>query len=125
MPGTCTVSDLRRGIAGNSYNAQGAVEFDFTADAADASFPVGSSDVGLGGLIDDVGIIFDAVTAPNTLTISIKDGYGAVIYSAVGVTATQARGLLMQSIPIVNGLTITLTANATNSAKVKIVIYVV
>ena len=125
--GTCTVT-LMRGYIDNSLNAQRAFEFDFTASATDASFPATGTTTQfgpVGAIIDDIGIIFDGTTAPDSLDVSITDGYGAVIYSAANLTATQVRGLLTQTIPIVNGMTVTLSGNTTNSAKVKIIVYLV
>ena len=127
MAGTCVVT-LKRGYVDNSLNAKRAFEFDFTADAAAATFPATGTAAqfgDIGAIIDDIGVIFDGTTAPDSLTIIITDGYGAVIYSATALTATQARGLLMQTIPVVNGFTVTLSGNTTNSAKVKIIVYLV
>ena len=126
MAGTCTVT-MKRGYIDNSLNSLRAYEFDFTADSADASFPVATlSSFGVvAGNIVDVAVIFDGTTAPDSLDVSITDGYGAVIYSAANLTATQLRGLLSQIIPTVNGATVTLSGNAVNSAKVKIILYVV
>jgi hypothetical protein len=126
MAGTCVVT-MKRGYMDNSLNSLRAYEFDFTADAADASFPVASlSSFGVvAGNIVDVGVIFDGTTPPSALTLSIADGYGAVFYSAAALAATQARGLLSQVVPTVNGVSVTPTGNATNSAKAKIIVYVV
>lgn len=124
MAGTTTTT-LVRGHIDGSLNPQVAYEVNFTADASNAAFVNGSVPSNVAGLIDDIGIIFDGTTPPNTVTISITDGYGRVVYSASSITATQAKGLVDVPVPIVNGLSIALSANTTNSAKVKIIVFMV
>ena len=122
MAGTVAV-DINRGYIDNTLNPAREYVLDFVADAANAAFPVGSIPDNVSGWINDVGIIWGA-TGPNTLDISIADGYGRVVYAATGLTATQVAGLLLSSLQFGAGLNVTLTGNATNSAVVKIVLYV-
>ena len=122
MAGTCEVT-LNRGYIDNSLNPAREFLLDFTADAAAATFPVGSIPSNVSGIITDIGIIF-GTTGPNTLTISVADGYGRVVHSEANITASKAAGLLLSSLQFGKGLTVTLSANGTNSAAVKIILYV-
>jgi len=121
MAGTVAV-DISRGYIDNTLNPAREFVLDFVA-GADGSFPVGSIPDNVSGILTDVGIIWGS-TGPNTLNISIADGHGRVIYAATGLTATQVAGLLLSSIQFGKGLTVTLSNNATNSAAVKIILYV-
>ena len=122
MAGSVEVT-LNRGYIDNTLSPARDFVLDFVADAADGSFPVGSIPDNVSGWINDVGIIWGS-TGPNTLNVSIADGHGRVVYATTGLTATQVAGLLLSSLQFGKGLTVTLTNNATNSAAVKIVLYV-
>jgi len=122
MAGTVEV-DINRGYIDNTLNPAREFVLDFVADAADASFPVGSIDDNVSGILTDVGVIWGS-TGPNTLDVSIADGYGRVVYAATGLTATQVAGLLLSSLQFGKGLNVTLSNNATNGAAVKIILYV-
>ena len=122
MAGTVAVT-LNRGYIDNTLNPAREFVLDFVADAADASFPVGSIPDNVSAILTDVGVVFGA-TGPNTLNISIADGYGRVVYAATGLTATQVAGMLLSSLQFGKGLNVTLTNNTTNGAAVKIILYV-
>lgn len=96
------------------------VPFDVTADASTAAVPTVTSN--FTGLLSDVGFYFDAVTPPNSLTYTVKDGYGAIIAGPTTITATAARPILTSPIPVI-GVSITFTGNTTNSAKFIPILY--
>ena len=122
MAGTVAV-DINRGYIDNTLNPAREYVLDFVADAANAAFPVGSIPDNVSGILTDVGIIW-GTTGPNTLNVSIADGHGRVVYAATGLTATQVAGLLLSPLQFGKGLNVTLTGNGTNSAAVKIILYV-
>ena len=99
------------------------LEISLTADAADGSFPSVLFDTGFGGILMDVSVVFDGTTPPNALTWSLKDAYGLVIASGTSITASTSRGVLDSNMPTRGG-SLVCTGNSTNSAKVKVVLYV-
>lgn len=98
------------------------LEISLTADAANGSFPSVPLDPGFGGILMDVSVVFGS-PAPNALTWSLKDEYSLVIASGTSITASTARGMLDSNVPTRGG-SLVCTGNTTNSAKVKVVLYV-
>jgi len=127
MAGTA-VGSLLTGTVDRSLSYTKAWVVQFTADAADGSFPVYTLPTDFAGMVSDISFVFDGTTPPNSLTYVIKDGYAIPYLPGSGtttITASSGRGLLSQNTPIINGGTITLTGNATNSAKVKVIFYLI
>ena len=116
---------IRHTYLGGKINTLKTLEVSFTADASTGAFPVFSMPSDLGGIVMDTSVVFDGTTPPNALTFTIRDGYGLTIDTATGITASTTRGRLSQNTPFANGGTITLSGNTTNSAKVKVILYVI
>ena len=117
------VSPIVSGKFNNRDSSIRCYTMDFTASSVDGSFAVGNLPSNLACLVLDIGIIFDGTTPPNTLTVSIAGGFGSVLYSTSSLVATAPRPILLQAMPVTNGLSCTLSANTTNSAKVKVIFF--
>ena len=124
MAGTA-VGKLITGTVDRTLSYTKAWEVSLTADASDALFPVYSLPSDFAGMISDISVVFDGTTPPNSLTCLTKDGYGLTIHSVGPITASTGRGLLDANVAVVGGGSITVTGNTTNSAKVKVILYLI
>lgn len=123
MAGTA-VGKLKTGTVDRTNSYVKAWEVQFTADASAATFPVYTLPTDFAANITDISFVFDATTPPDSLTYLVKDGYGLTILAETTITASSGRDLLGVNYQVVNGGTVTLTGNSTNSAKVKVVFYI-
>lgn len=114
---------IRHCYIGGKLNPVKVFEVSFIADVADASFPVFNMPADLGGILLDTSVAFDGVTPPDTLTFSIKDGYGLTMDSGT-ILASTTKSRLPQNLLFRSG-SVTLTGNTTNSAKVKVIFYMI
>jgi len=91
----------------------------FIADAADGSIPDWVSTIA-SCFVVGVGVVF-GTPAPNSLTVNLKDSDGLTV--ATQIMTASGRVDFDGAVPIVDGFTLTLTGNTTNSATAQIVIY--
>ena len=94
---------------------------EFTADASAATVP----DLPLietePAILTDIGVVFDGTTAPNSVTVTVKDIDGLTVFTD---TLTASGRLPCEDRPaLVGGCTISISGNTTNSAKAKVVAY--
>ena len=94
----------------------------FTADASAATVPDWTFAHDCSFLFG-VGAVFDGTTPPDAINITIKDQNGLAVATAAAVSAS-GRQSLTTPVPMINGGTISIDGNTTNSAKAKIVLYV-
>lgn len=92
----------------------------FTADAANGSVPDWTV-TGSTGLLMDMAVIFGA-TSPNSVTVTVKDTDGLTVASG---TVTASGRILPTDIgrPLLNGATVSISGNTTNSAIATVVLY--
>ena len=88
---------------------------EFTADASLATIPDWDSTYDCAFLVG-FGCIYDGTTPPDSLTITVKDADGLTVATA-SATSASGRGTLTAPVPLINGFTVSLSDNTTNSAK--------
>ena len=94
----------------------------FTADASAATVPDWTFAHDCSFLFG-FGAVFDGATPPDAINITIKDQHGLAVATATAV-ASSGRQSLTTPVPLINGGTVSIDGNTTNSAKAKIVLYV-
>ena len=114
---------IKHSYLDSQINPMKALEISFVADAADGSFPVFNLPTGFGGVCMDTAVVFGS-PAPDALTFTIKDFTGIDVDTATAITASTSRGRISNT-PMASGGSVTLTENTTNSAQVKVVLYMV
>lgn len=109
------------GIVSNSVYR---IPIDFADDASPGTFTdttISTGDVS-GGMIVRVAVVFGE-TAPNTLTVTIKDSDGVTLITE---TVTATGNLYIESpIAFKGDLTLSLSGNTTASATGKVVLYLI
>ena len=95
---------------------------EFTADASAATVPDWTFAHDCSFLFG-FGAVFDGTTPPDAINITVKDQNGLTVATAAAV-ASSGRQSLTNPVPLINGGTISIDGNTTNSAKAKIVLYV-
>jgi len=112
----------RDGYLEGAFNKPIGIAREFTADASAATIPayaIGS----LSGFITAIDVEFDAVAPPNSATVTVSTANGIAVISGSALTAS-GRITLSSPVPVAGGFIITVTGNTTNSAKAKVVVYV-
>lgn len=122
MAGSWSSLTTHVGTIGEVWKPTVGLEYEFTADASDASVPDKETD-SISGAIGAVAVIFDGTTAPNSVTVSVKDKYGAVRATGT-LTATGYLDLDGPVVFVPGALTISVSGNSTNSAKAKVILVI-
>ena len=124
MAGTVELKQKRRGVLEGSFQKMYAYPIIFTADSADASFPQIIIS-GITGRLASARVVFDTNTPPDTVDIKVADSDGVDLLGGTGDGFT-VTGKVTLSPPeqFVNSLIVDLADNSTNSARVKVILYV-
>lgn len=122
MTGTAIALPERSGSGSGPWGVK-ALPADFTADSVDASFPTFPLDPG-GGALASVGVVPDADSPPDTLSVQILDVDGIDLLGGSGAIVTTARRLPVSPPEVFTpGLTLVLGGNTLVGAKARIVPY--
>jgi hypothetical protein len=98
-----------------------AVAREFTADASAATVPDWDLKDIPSAFLVDLGVVFDGVTPPDTLTVTVKDIDGLTVFEESGITAS-ARVVVADRPSIIKGCVVAISANTTVSAKAKVIL---
>ncbi len=127
MAGTVIAGKMRQGTLNGAYRKEVGYPFDFVADADDGSFPQ-TNMTNISGRVTSVRVIFGSPSPAPNLSIQVADEDGVDLLGGLGsgANAFTATGKVTLSPPeqFHEQLTINLSGNTTNSAQVKVVIYV-
>lgn len=107
--------------AGGLPQSMFSVASTFTADAANASVPNLPIIDNPSAFLTDIGIKF-GTTAPDTVTITITDSDGLTVYTESSITAS-TRISISERPAVLNGCTVAISGNTTNSATAKVILY--
>ena len=92
----------------------------FIADSSNASVPDWKIDDVRPAFLADIGVVFDAVTPPDTVTITIKDIDGLQVYQ--NIFSGSERLTIDERPSLIGGAIISISGNSTNGAKAKVVL---
>ena len=121
MAATAVYSGVVTGSASNmQQNVQVKHVFTFSDGATAGTIPVYTVSPAPTGLLMGIGVVFGA-TAPNTLTVTVKDADGLTI--ATGTVTASSRIELLAPVPFVEGMTVTLSGNTTVNALGTVALY--
>ena len=121
MAGVWSVLEADNGDINGKYSELYEFSKYFTDDAASPSIPDTDFE-DISGFLIGARVKFDGSTPPNTATVTIKDKNGVELVSGT-VTAS---GIIDvdNPIPFINGLTVSVSGNTTNSAIATIYLYI-
>ena len=102
-----------------AFQAMFALKREFTA-AADGSVDDWVVDEVKPAFLADIGVVFDAVTPPDTVTITIKDIDGLQVYQ--NIFSGSERLTIDERPSLIGGAIISISGNSTNGAKAKVVL---
>lgn len=97
-----------------------AVKRGFTADSSDATVPKWVIDDISPSFLSDIGVVFDSVTPPNEVTITVNDIDGLQVCQ--GTFTQSERGTFEGRPSVVGGCEVVITGNTINGAKAKIIL---
>jgi len=121
MPGTNSVVTAASGsISGLADSSVCGISWEATADASAATFvsqTIPRATVS-GGFLSSISAKFDGTPPPSALTVTVSDRLGIV--KATSSFAASGTDVISPAVPFVGPLTVALSGNSTNSAKVTV-----
>ena len=102
-----------------AFQTMFALKRQFTA-GADGSVDDWKVDDVRPAFLADIGVVFDAVTPPDTVTITIKDIDGLQVYQ--NIFSGSERLTIDERPSLIGGAIISISGNSTNGAKAKVVL---
>lgn len=112
----------KKGVAAycGAFQTMFSLKRTFIADLSNASVPDWKIDDVRPAFLADIGVVFDAVTPPNAVTITIKDVDGLQVYQ--NIFGGSERLTIDERPSLIDGAIISISGNSTNGAKAKVVL---
>ena len=122
MAGSWTTYETSRGGADTEFPTNiFSISATFTADASNATVPNLVLGTNVSGILIDIGMVFDGVATPDTVTVTLQDA--DTLSAGSGTLTASGRYQPDYNAPLIGGGSIIISGNTVNSAKCKVVLY--